>query len=209
MPSWLIAVVDQEIGRDQPLRPGGAHPAKLAVELTRILRKPAEIGFGVRAIVDRVVGVEELRRVDVGADVLDHDIGRVAPATDGNVAIGQGKALKRRSVGALHHFDAGASREGKGARVDRLGRARSALSVAATRACPAADRSSSCSDMRPSAPCRRRGRCAAAGWRRSRLSANESSSALPALRWPERQGRTSKATAGRRSRQGRRALRGG
>ena len=50
---------------------------------------------------DRVVGVEKLRRIDVCADILDHDIGRVAPAADGDVAIGQRKTLECGRVSAL------------------------------------------------------------------------------------------------------------
>ena len=82
------------------------------------MREPGEVGLGVGPVLDRVVGVEELRRVDVGADVLDHDIRRVAPAADGDVPVGLRKAFERGAVRALHDFDAGLRREGEAAGID-------------------------------------------------------------------------------------------
>ena len=86
-----------------------------------ILRETAEIGLGIGAIFDRMVRVEKLRRVDVRANVLDHDIWRVAPSADCDIAIWKRKALKRRAIRALDHFDAGARREGQCGGVDRFG----------------------------------------------------------------------------------------
>ncbi len=113
--------VGEEGGRNEPLRSGGAKPSHLAVELRRILRKSREVGFGVGAGLDRMIGVEELRGVDVGADVLDDDVGRIAIAADGDVAVRERKSLEAGAVGALHDLDAGAGWETERGRVDRLG----------------------------------------------------------------------------------------
>src|SRR3546814_19288246 len=48
------------------------------------------------------------RSVEIGADILDHDIGGVAPAADRDVAIGQRKAVERGAIGAVDHREAGA-----------------------------------------------------------------------------------------------------
>ena len=122
-------LVEQEGGRDQALLPGCANPLDLAVELGRILRQAAEIGLRVAAFLDRVIGVERARRVDIGADILDHDIRRVAPAADGDVAIGQGETLERGRIGASDNLDAGADREGSADSVDCFGAGEVGLSV--------------------------------------------------------------------------------
>ena len=44
--------------------------------------------------------IEKLGRIDIGADILDHDIRRIAPATDSNVAIGLCKAFKSGAISA-------------------------------------------------------------------------------------------------------------
>ena len=74
------------VGRDQALVARHDHPPELIVELLGIGSQTGQIGLGVGGIVDLVIAVEEARHVEIGADVLDHDIGRVAPAADGDVA---------------------------------------------------------------------------------------------------------------------------
>src|SRR3954452_21100902 len=67
-----------------------------------------------------MIGVEELRRVDVGADILDHHVGRVTPAADGNVAIRLRESLEGGAIGASHDLDAGPRGERESAGVERL-----------------------------------------------------------------------------------------
>src|SRR3546814_3032742 len=43
------------------------------------------------------------RSVEIGADILDHDIGGVAPAADRDVAIGQRKAVERGAIRSEEH----------------------------------------------------------------------------------------------------------
>ena len=71
-----------------------------------------------------MVGVEEARHVEIGADILDDDVGRVAPAADGDVAIGQGEAFERGRVGAADDLDAGPRRVAERGGVDRIRRGR-------------------------------------------------------------------------------------
>ena len=137
-------LVDQEVRRDEALARGPSASAPSSPSSWRgILREAAEIGLGVGAVFDRVVGVEELRRVDVGADILDHDIGRVAPAADGDVAVGQGKAFERgrgRRSARLRRW-CGRGRTGGDVSIASA-RARSALTRRPQRRCwPAAERS--------------------------------------------------------------------
>src|SRR2546423_1821999 len=68
-----------------------------------------------------MVGVEELRRVDVGTDILDHDIRRVAVAAHRDVAKGESESLHGGAVSAAYDVDAGANGEGEAGIVDRLG----------------------------------------------------------------------------------------
>ena len=92
-------------------QPGAArrlHPAELAVELLRVGLQPREIRLGVGGVVDAMVAVQEARDVEIGADVLNDDVGRVAPAADRDVAVRQREAFERRGIGAAHDLDAGA-----------------------------------------------------------------------------------------------------
>ena len=131
----LDRLVEQEVRRHQAHGPRGTDPRELAVELLGIGLKPRQIGFGIGGGFDRMLGVEEARHVEIGADILDHDVGRVAPAADGDVAIGQGEALERGRVGAADDFDAGPDGVRQAGRVDRLGaRLRSVRNGAASRA---------------------------------------------------------------------------
>ena len=105
--------------RDEARRAGRLHPPELAVELPRVRLQPREVRLGVVGVLDAVVAVEKSRHVEVGADVLDDDVRRVAPAADGHVAIGQREAFERGRVGAPHDLDAG-PRRATGRRVDGL-----------------------------------------------------------------------------------------
>src|SRR5690349_20412014 len=67
-----------------------------------------------------MIGIEELGSIYIGSDVLDDDVGGVAPASNGDIAIGLCEALKRSSIGAFHNLDARAGRKGKAARVHAL-----------------------------------------------------------------------------------------
>ena len=120
--SCLTALSLRKAGRSSPRAGGGLDAAEFAVELRGELREAVEIGLGVGGILDEVVGVEELGRVDVGAGVLADDVGRIAPPADRDVAIGQRIALEPGAIGALHDLQAGARRRGEGAEVERVDR---------------------------------------------------------------------------------------
>ena len=55
-----------------------------------------------------MIAVEHLRRVEIGADILDHDIGRVAIAAHRDIAIGKGESLQPALERRLHDLDIGA-----------------------------------------------------------------------------------------------------
>ena len=55
-----------------------------------------------------MIAVEESRDVEIGADVLDHHVRRVAPAADGDVAVRQRETFERGLIRASHDLDAGA-----------------------------------------------------------------------------------------------------
>ena len=107
-------LVDQERRRHEPAAARRLHPAELAVELLRVRLQARQIRLGVGGVLDGMVAVEEARDVEIGADVLNHDVRRVAPAADGDVAVGQREAFERRGVGAAHDLDAGARRRARG-----------------------------------------------------------------------------------------------
>ena len=65
-----------------------------------------------------MIAVEEARDVEIGADVLNDDVRRVAPAADRDVAVGQREAFERRRIGAAHDLDAGARGMREAARVE-------------------------------------------------------------------------------------------
>ena len=52
-------------------------------------------------------GLHEARQVEIAADILDHDIGCVAPASDRDVAIGQGEPVERGRIGAFDDIEIG------------------------------------------------------------------------------------------------------
>src|SRR3546814_6424652 len=91
--------VDQKGGGDQPLRARRLQPLGLAVEDARIGVEARQIGFGVGGTPNGVVAAQEARHVEIGADILDHDIGRIAPAADRDIALREGEAVERGGLG--------------------------------------------------------------------------------------------------------------
>ena len=112
-------LVDQKRRRHQAGAAGRLHPGQLPVQLHRVRLQPRQIRLRVRGVLDRMVAVEESRDVEIRADVLDHDVGRVAPSADRDVAIWKPEALGRDPVCAPNHFDAGARRVRERRGVDR------------------------------------------------------------------------------------------
>ncbi len=163
-----------------------------------------------------MIGVEEARHVEIGADILDHDIGRVAPAADGDVAIGQGEALERGRDRRCARPRRWSGRECDRPRVSiASARARSARSVAAMRCCPAAR---AVAELRSAAPragpcrCRARSRFRATAEADSRRSNRAARCAWASVAGAGR--RRARRAAGdqgevRRWRRGRQAPRGG
>ena len=170
--------VGKEYGRNDALGAGRTQPLELAVELAGILREAAEIGFGVGRGFDWVIGVEEVRSVDVCADVLDHDVGRVAIAADGDVAVREGEALERGAVGAADGVDAGADGEGEAGFVDRFDARQVGLHRGRNRRTPAALWSLSLERIHARGPVSIPSEVAPSGPRRRRFSATELSNAL-------------------------------
>ncbi len=85
------------------------------------MREPGKIGLGVVRLVDLVLGVEETWHIDVSADVLDHDIGCLAPSVaDWNVAVGHHEAFEIARVGAAHDLDARSGGVGQAREVDGI-----------------------------------------------------------------------------------------
>ena len=100
--------VEQKGGRDHSLSPGRDNPFKLPIEDSGKLMQTCQIGSCVRIVrPSRVLGIEEARDIEIGPDILDHHIGRIAPAADSDIAIGQGKAVERNREGAFDHCQAG------------------------------------------------------------------------------------------------------
>ncbi len=65
-----------------------------------------------------MIGIEETRDVEIGADILDDDVRRVAPAADGDVAIRKRETVERCRIRAPHDLEAGARRVREAARVE-------------------------------------------------------------------------------------------
>jgi len=101
-------LMDQELRRDHPLRCGGAQPLSFPRQHSGKLFQPGKIGLGIGGGLDRVVGIQKARHIEIRADILDHDIRRVAPRTHRDVAIGQRKPVERRAIGAFDDGQAGA-----------------------------------------------------------------------------------------------------
>jgi hypothetical protein len=112
--------VNQECRRHEPLAARRLHPAKLALELPGIRLQPGEIGLGVCGRLDRMVTVEKTGNIEICADVLNHHVGRIAPAADRDVAVWQREALDCDCVRTPHDLDAGASGVRQPGRIERL-----------------------------------------------------------------------------------------
>ena len=67
-----------------------------------------------------MIAVEESRNVEVCADVLNHDIRRVAPAAYRDVAIGLRESFDRIPVRAANHFKTRSRRMREARRVERV-----------------------------------------------------------------------------------------
>jgi hypothetical protein len=67
-----------------------------------------------------MLGVQEPGHVEVGADVLDDHVWRLAPAADGHVAVGQGEAFERGRVRGPDHGGARSGRVRQSGDVDRV-----------------------------------------------------------------------------------------
>ncbi len=83
------------------------HAFTLAIENGGELLQAGEVGFRVLTRCNGMVGAQKARYIEVGANVLDHHVRRVAPTSDRNVAIGQGEAFHSGAVCALDDFQAG------------------------------------------------------------------------------------------------------
>src|SRR4029077_19123577 len=79
-----------------------------------------KISFGVGGVFDGMIAVEESRDVEVCADVLDHDIRRVAPAPYRDIAIGQRESFHRLPIRAANHFEACSRRMREARRIERV-----------------------------------------------------------------------------------------
>ena len=112
-------LVDQKRRRHEAGAAGSLHPGQLAIQLDRVRLQPRQIRLRVGGVLDRMVAVEESRDVEIRTNVLDHDVGRVAPSADRDVAVWQPEAFGRESIGAADHLDAGARRVRERRRVDR------------------------------------------------------------------------------------------
>ena len=97
----------QKIGRDQPCRLCRSDPIQFSVELGRQLRKPVTIGLSIVRCLDRMAGIQKAGNIEIGSDVLDYDIRRVAPTTDRHVSIGQSETFKRARIRGFDHGEAG------------------------------------------------------------------------------------------------------
>ena len=112
----------REIGQDHAFCRVGANPLGFPVELRGIGGQAIEISFGIIRRRDRVVGIEKLRRIDIGPDILCDCVRRVAVAggegsditpTEAIAVIGSGESR-------AHHLDIGAGRFAKSVGVDAL-----------------------------------------------------------------------------------------
>ena len=121
----------------------------------------------------RMLAVEEARDVEIGADVLDDDVGRVAPAADRDVAVRQREAFERRGIGTAHDLDAGAHRRatGRSCRTP-LTRSRSVRDLRRQALLPPRSDRRAAIAAPPVAPVSIPREVALSGWSRRRLSAH-------------------------------------
>ena len=64
-----------------------------------------------------MIGVEEARDVEIGADILNDDVRCIPPSPDRDITIRQRETFKCRSIRAAHDLEARPSRMRKGAGV--------------------------------------------------------------------------------------------
>ena len=81
-----IALSSDEIGRDHAHRGVVADPLDLLFDIAAELVEPRQIGLGILGGAHRMLGVEEIGRVVIGAAQLADDIGRRAAAAGAAVA---------------------------------------------------------------------------------------------------------------------------
>ena len=103
-------LVEEEGRRHQSELACGPYASEFAVELPGIRLQSRQVRLGVRRALDAVVAVEEPRDVEIRTDVLDHDVGRVAPVAHRDVAVRQCEARERRGIRTPHDVQAGARR---------------------------------------------------------------------------------------------------
>ena len=111
-------LVDQERRRDKPRRARRLHALELSIELLRVRLQPRKIRLGIGSALDAMIGIEEPRDVEIGADILDDDVRRVAPAPDRHVAIWKRETVERRRVRAPHYLEGGTRCVREAARVE-------------------------------------------------------------------------------------------
>ena len=99
-------LVEKEVGRHDAESAGGLHPFKFAIEDSRDLGKAGDVIVDVLRIAQRLGRAEEPREIDIAADILDHDVGCVAPAPHRNVAIGKVHPLERLGERAFYDVEA-------------------------------------------------------------------------------------------------------
>ncbi len=100
-------LVEQEVGRDHAEAARPFQPLQLTVKRGIDAGEPVEIVSCVRLVCERLRGIEEARHVEIGADILDHDVRRVAPAADCDIAIGLVEPFGSGRKGAAYDFETG------------------------------------------------------------------------------------------------------
>jgi hypothetical protein len=129
--------------RHEPLAARRLDAAQLAIELLRIRLQSRQIGVGISGVLNRMIAVEKARNIQVGADVLDHHVRRIAPAADRDVSVRQRKAVRRGLIGAAHDSMLVRVACERPDTSNTFARARSCRTWAAIFCWPSADRSAS------------------------------------------------------------------
>ena len=100
-------LVEQEVRRDEAHSTRLLDPFGFPVEHRADFIRAGDIEAYVIGIAQRLAGAEMAREIDVSADVLDHEVGGIAPASHGDIAIGQVHPRKRAGKGAFDDFETG------------------------------------------------------------------------------------------------------
>src|SRR5262249_49449628 len=98
--------INKESGRHKTCGARGLNASEFTIELLWIRLQPSDISLGVGGVLDGMIAVEESRDVEVCADVLNHDIWRVAPAAYRYVAVEQRESFNGLPIRAANHFEA-------------------------------------------------------------------------------------------------------